>query len=99
MHSCIFGQNMAEEWNYKNLLHYLQSEKIINKTKSTIPVVKSLSYWAPRTLAKAYDKLISRKLVPRDDTQLKARYLCKTTESQLAWRSRINLKIHENAIR
>ena len=90
---------MAEEWNYKNLLHYLQSEKIINKTKSTIPVIKSLPYWAHRALAKAYDKLISRKLVPRDATQLKARYLRKTTESQLAWESRINLKIHENAIR
>ena len=40
-------------------------------------------------------KLISRKLVLRDATQIKVRLQC---QSQLARGSRVNLKIHENAI-
>ena len=71
---------------------------MINKTNSTALVIKSLPYSMPTALAKICGKLISRKLVQRDATQLKARYFCKANESQLAWGSRINLKIHENVI-
>ena len=39
--------------------------------------------------------LVSKKLVLRDVTQLKARYLCKANGSQSARRSRLNLKIHK----
>lgn len=81
----------------QKLLHYLQCEKIINTTKFTTPVIKRLSYSTPRALPKVFGKIISKKLVLTDATQLKARYMY--TESQLAWESRVNLKIHEYAIR
>ena len=51
-----------------------------------------------RALAKVCGKLVSRILVLRDATKLKARYSCKAYESQLARGSWVNLKIHENAI-
>ena len=59
----------------QKLLHYLQCEKIINTTKSTTPVIKRLSYSTPRALPKVFSKIISKKLVLIDATQLKARYL------------------------
>ena len=56
-----------------------------------------------KTLGKVYGKLISRKLetnlrklVLTDAIQLKQDY--KANQSQLARGSRVNLKIHENAI-
>ena len=48
-----------------------------------------------RALGEVCGKLISRKLVLRDATQIKVRLQC---QSQLARGSRVNLKIHENAI-
>ena len=49
-----------------------------------------------RAFGKLSGKLISRKLVLRDTTQLKGRYLYKANE--LALESRVNLEIQENAI-
>ena len=49
-------------------------------------------------LAKNCSKLISKKLVLEDATQLKARYLYKVNKSQSVWGSRVGLKFHENAI-
>ena len=43
-------------------------------------------------------KLVSKKLVLRDVTQLKARYLCKANGSQPALRSRLNLKIKKKQL-
>ena len=44
----------------------LQSEKLINQTNFTIPVIESLLYSTPRTLAKVCGKLTSRTFVLRD---------------------------------
>ena len=60
--------------------------------------IKNLPYSTLRALAKVCGKLFSKTLLLRDATQLKARYLCKANECQLAWGSRVNLKIHENVI-
>ena len=50
-------------------------------------MVKILPYSTPRAMVKVCGKLISRKLVLRDGTQLKARYLFKANEIQSAWGS------------
>ena len=55
-------------------LYCLQSEKVVNKTNFTASIIKSLPYSTPRALAKICEKLISRKLILRDATQLKAKY-------------------------
>ena len=60
--------------------------------------VKNLPYSTLRALVKVCGKPVSRKLLLRDAAQLKARYLRKSNESQLAWGSRVNLQIHKNAI-
>ena len=80
------------------ILLIIQSENIITKTNSTFSIIKSLPYSTPRLSLKVCGKLISRKLILRDAMQLRTRYLCKTNESQFAWRSRINQNIQENAI-
>ena len=65
----------------------LTIREIYSKTNSTTFVIKSLPYSTLRVLGKVCGKLISRKLVLGDPTQLKARYLYKANESQSAWRS------------
>ena len=51
-----------------------------------------------RASTKVCGKLISRTWALGDATQIQARYLCKANESQQTRESRVNLKIHENAI-
>ena len=65
----------------------LQSEKVINKTNFTTSMVKILPYQTLRAMVKVCGKLISRKLVLSDGTQLKARYLFKANQIQSAWGS------------
>ena len=51
-----------------------------------------------RSFSKVCGNLILRTLVLRVDIQLKKRYLCKAKESQSAYGSGVNIKMHENAI-
>lgn len=61
---------------------------------STISIIKSLRILIFRTLASKCGKIISRKLVLRVATQLKARFLHKATENQPARESQINVKFY-----
>ena len=76
---------MAEDWNYKNLYIPCNLKKIKNKqNKLHHFLFKRLFYSTLQALAKGCGKLISRKLVLGNPTQLKARYLYKANESQSA---------------
>ena len=74
---------------------------IINKIKFTISLLVTFLFHAYEhlwALAKICGKLISRKIILGEATQLKSRYLYKANKSQLAWHCLINLKFHENEI-
>ena len=85
--------NMTEDCNDGNLYipHNLKKKQEKN---STISIIKSLRILIFRTLASKCGKIISRKLVLRVATQLKARFLHKATENQPARESQINVKFY-----
>ena len=68
------------------------------QNKLHLSIIKSFPYLTLGTSPKTCGKLILRKLLLRDATQLKAAYLYKTTKSQSACESGRNLKFHKNAI-